>query len=195
MKALQYIFILSILATVSCTPAKTEQDTGARQETTTEASLSEIEQAIKKEEWEKARIKAENLYASQKRQMGAIESAKLAIVYISLTSEPLLDFEQTYNYALRIKDLYEQANRLDSQLTKNYLETLGVTTLVNEAYENCLYIIQAKEKAGKDSTYVFQVKKLKAQLFCENAIFTTFINNPTTQMNRTAFICVFLLTL
>lgn len=155
MKALQYIFILSILATVSCTPAKTEQDTGVRQETTTEASLSEIEQAIKREEWEKARIKAENLYASQKRQMGAIESAKLAIVYISLTSEPLLDFEQTYNYALRIKDLYEQANRLDSQLTKNYLETLGVTTLVNEAYENCLYIIQAKEKAGKDSTYVY----------------------------------------
>lgn len=35
----------------------------------------------------------------------------------------------------------------------------------------------------------------EAQLFCENAIFTTFINNPTTQMNRTAFICVFLLTL
>lgn len=155
MKALQYIFILSILATASCTPAKTEQDTGVRQETTTEASLSEIEQAIKREEWEKARIKAENLYASQKQQMGAIESAKLAIVYISLTSEPLLDFEQTYNYALRIKDLYEQANRLDSQLTKNYLETLGVTTLVNEAYENCLYIIQAKEKAGKDSTYVY----------------------------------------
>ena len=160
MKALQYIFILSILATVSCTPAKTEQDTGARQETTTEASLSEIEQAIKREEWEKARIKAENLYARQKQHMGAIESAKLAIVYISLTSEPLLDFEQTYNYALRIKDLYEQANRLDSQLTKNYLETLGVTTLVNEAYENCLYIIQAKEKAGKDSTYVFQVKNI-----------------------------------
>lgn len=160
MKALQYIFILSILAITSCTPAKTEQDTGVRQETTTEASLSEIEQAIKREEWEKARIKAENLYASQKQQMGAIESAKLAIVYISLTSEPLLDFEQTYNYALRIKDLYEQANRLDSQLTKNYLETLGVTTLVNEAYENCLYIIQAKEKAGKDSTYVFQVKNI-----------------------------------
>lgn len=160
MKALQYIFILSILAIASCTPAKTEQDTETRQETTTEASLSEIEQAIKREEWEKARIKAENLYASPKQQMGAIESAKLAIAYISLTSEPLLDFEQTYNYALRIKDLYEQANRLDSQLTKNYLETLGVTTLVNEAYENCLYIIQAKEKAGKDSTYVFQVKNI-----------------------------------
>lgn len=119
-------------------------------------SLSEIEQSIKKEEWEKARIKAENLYAHQKQKMGAIESIKLAIAYISLTSEPLLDFEQTHNYALRIKSLYEQANDLDSLLTRNYLEALGVTTLVDEAYENCLYIIEAKTKAGKDSTYVYK---------------------------------------
>ena len=155
MKATLPIFIIATLIFLSCSQTKSDQEANAQQETTTGMSLSEIEQAIKREEWEKARIKAENLYASQKRQMGAIESAKLAIVYISLTSEPLLDFEQTYNYALRIKDLYEQANRLDSQLTKNYLETLGVTTLVNEAYENCLYIINAKQKAGKDSTYVF----------------------------------------
>lgn len=155
MKALQYIFILPILTIASCTPAKTEQDTGVRQETTTEASLSEIEQSIEKEEWEKARIKAENLYANQRQKMGAIESIKLAIAYISLTSEPLLDFEQTHNYALRIKSLYEQANDRDSLLTRNYLETLGITTLVDEAYENCLYIIDAKQKAGKDSTYVF----------------------------------------
>lgn len=155
MKATLPIFIIATLIFLSCSQTKSDQEANAQQETTTEASLSEIEQAIKKEEWEKARIKAENLYANQRQKMGAIESAKLAIVYISLTSEPLLDFEQTYNYALRIKDLYEQANRLDSQLTKNYLETLGVTTLVDEAYENCLYIINAKQKAGKDSTYVF----------------------------------------
>lgn len=35
----------------------------------------------------------------------------------------------------------------------------------------------------------------KAQLFCKNAIFTTFMNNLITQINRTAFVLVFLLTL
>lgn len=155
MKATLPIFIIATLIFLSCSQTKSDQEANAQQETTTEASLSEIEQAIKKEEWEKARIKAENLYANQRQKMGAIESIKLAIAYISLTSEPLLDFEQTHNYALRIKSLYEQANDRDSLLTRNYLETLGITTLVDEAYENCLYIINAKQKAGKDSTYVF----------------------------------------
>lgn len=160
MKAIHYIYILTIMAFASCSPTQNGQGTDARQEATTEMSLSEIEQSIEKEEWEKARIKAENLYANQRQNMGAIESIKLAIAYISLTSEPLLDFEQTYNYALRIKSLYKQANDLDSLLARNYLETLGVTTLVDEAYENCLYIIEAKQKAGKDSTYVFQAKNV-----------------------------------
>lgn len=155
MKEIRYIFILIILFCTSCSQTKGKQETSTEHATTTEMSLSEIEQSIEKEEWEKARIKAENLYANQRQEMGAIESIKLAIAYISLTSEPLLDFEQTHNYALRIKSLYEQANDRDSLLTRNYLETLDVTTLVDEAYENCLYIIDAKQKAGKDSTYVF----------------------------------------
>ncbi len=160
MKAILHIFIFATLTFASCSLTKSNQEANIQQETTTEMSLSEIEQSIEKEEWEKARIKAENLYANQRQKMGAIESIKLAIAYISLTSEPLLDFEQTHNYALRIKSLYEQANDRDSLLTRNYLETLGITTLVDEAYENCLYIINAKQKAGKDSTYVFQAKNV-----------------------------------
>ena len=81
MKATLPIFIIATLIFLSCSQTKSDQEANAQQETTTEMSLSEIEQAIKKEEWEKARIKAENLYANQRQKMGAIESIKLAIAY------------------------------------------------------------------------------------------------------------------
>lgn len=120
-----------------------------------DATLQEITSGIESGRWESARVKAENLYTVQHNNLSPIEAAKLTIIYISLTSEPGLNFEQFHTYAQRIVELHDYAIAGDSATVTNYFKIVGGATMVEEAYENCLYIIATKQQIGNDSTITF----------------------------------------
>ena len=154
MKTLLYIYILTLCATIiSACASKSPAETGNGE--TTDTSLQEIESCVGREEWETARIKAENVYAAERGRLSPLQAAKLTTVYISLTSEPGIGFEQFYNYALRIVELHDYAMAKDSSLVSNYFEIVGGGKMIQEAYDNCKYIISTKKEIGNDSTIIF----------------------------------------
>lgn len=117
-----------------------------------EINLNEIEADISNADWERARIKAENLYAGAADRLSAMQAARLTTLYISLASEPGLNFEQLYAYACRIVSLHDQALRLDRNAAERYFASFSAD-MIREAYENSLYIIRAKDSIGADSTF------------------------------------------
>ncbi len=142
-----------IAATFSC--AHKDTASGDNTAATTDAALNEITGQIEAGEWETARVKAENTYASARDGMTPLQAAKLAVIYISLTSEPGINFEQFYGYALRIVDLHDFALANGKSTVSNYFKIIGGETMVQEAYDNCRYIISVKQKIGADSTITF----------------------------------------
>lgn len=144
-----YALAVGIAMLTACTA-----DRGTSQDETqpVDATLQEIARAIESEEWETARIKAENIYTSRRDSLSSIQAAKLTTLYISLTSEPDINFEQFNTYALRIVDLHDFALSSDAAVADNYFKLTGGETMVEEAYDNCKYIIEAKQKIGNDST-------------------------------------------
>ena len=67
--------------------------------------------------------------------MTPLQAAKLAVIYISLTSEPGINFEQFYGYALRIVDLHDFALANGKSTVSNYFKIIGGETMVQEAYD------------------------------------------------------------
>ena len=167
MKSVTYLLFSIICVTIlsACGEKSTSANGGTQsidatlQEITSgisiDATLQEITSGIESGRWESARVKAENLYTVQHDNLSPIEAAKLTIIYISLTSEPGLNFEQFHTYAQRIVELHDYAIAGDSATVTNYFKIVGGATMVEEAYENCLYIIATKQQIGNDSTITF----------------------------------------
>ena len=116
------------------------------------AELNNTESLIKAAKWEEARVSALKVEQNEV-SLSAIQDARLAVAFINLASEPDLNFEQYYNYAVKITSLIDRAIAKDSIEAVNYFRAIGCESAVTEAYESCRYIIQAKSEIGADSTY------------------------------------------
>lgn len=156
MKLHYWAFIILLFSCAfSCGHAEKADNTNATEQAI-QHSIKEINDYITGENWERARMVAENTSDAYFQNMTAVESAQMVLIYIQLLSEPQMNtnFEKYYLYAKRIIQFNDRAMHLDKELTQNYYISKGVENIIQETYENAQYIVTAKDKAGKDSTYI-----------------------------------------
>ncbi len=159
MRLYHLAFIILLLGcTFSCNKSEKAQETNATEQAI-QHSIKEINRLIQSKNWEKARMVAETTSDAYFQNMTAIESAQMVLIYIQLLPEPQLDtnFEKYYLYAKRIIQFNDLAMTSNAELIKNYYISKGVENIIQETYESAQYIVTAKNKAGKDSTYI-QIK-------------------------------------
>lgn len=153
-------FLISVVCLLpACRPSTAGMEEKGNEDYAIEQNLKEAKLSIGTGDWETARVKAETTFSSFGNRLSAVQAAEMETLYISLASEPGLDFEHIARYALRIVALHERADSLDKESVRRYYEELGAVAMIQESYENSLAIVEAKKLAGKDSTYVFSNRK------------------------------------